>query len=94
MKGTIELLKKALRKCAETHHASFEEWTEEQQIGIMSDSVPVTADIQSICRAICGNTRMVETGWGCTTIYLDQCEPLEQVNEMMLMMSLPYGTEL
>ena len=93
---TVELLKKALRKCAEEHNVPSEEWSEDGQFGIKSESVPVVADVRSICTALCGNASAVETGWGYTNVYLDEAEYnfLPEANEVILRMALPAGTEL
>ena len=94
MEPTIELMKKALRSCADAHHVEYKEWTEEQQIGIHSESVPLVSDVRMICEAFCGNTRMVETGWGYTTLYLDDVIFLPEVDETSLRLALPIGTQL
>ena len=98
MKGTIQLAVEALRKCAEAHHARFEDYTvtedESPQVAIMSDTVPTVADARSICRAIFGTHDIAEVSCGFITVYLDEREPLEEVDETMLRTALPYGTEL
>ena len=96
MKGTIQLAVKALRKCAEAHRSQFYDYSgqEDQQVCIQGESVPIVADVRSICQAVFGRDDIVEVGWGFTTVYLDQCLPLEEVDETTLRMALPYGTEL
>lgn len=96
MKPTIDLLRKALKKCAEAHKVQCEDWPEDGQLGIKSESVPVVADVKSICRAFCGEANVTETAWGYVTVHLDDAEYafLPEVDETLLKMSLPYGTEL
>lgn len=94
MKPSIELLKKALKACADAHHVDFEQWTEDEQIGIRSEDVPVVADIRIICRAFCGEANIVETGWGYTTIYLDEAVFLPEVDMQSLSLALPHGTTI
>lgn len=94
MKPTIDLLKKALRECAKAHRAGFSDRTEDEQIGIASESVPTVNDIRMICESFYGHSRMIETGWGYTTVYLDCDEMLDELDETKLRMALPNGTVL
>lgn len=94
MEPTIELLKKALRICADAHHVEYKEWTADSQIGIHSESIPVVSDVRMICEAFCGNTRMMETDWGYITIYLEDVVILPGVDETSLRLALPFGAEL
>ena len=87
-------MKNALRSCADAHHVEIKEWPADNQIGLHSESVPVISDVRMICEALCGNTRMIETGWGYTTVYLDDVVFLPEVDESCLRLALPFGTEL
>ncbi len=95
MKATLANLKKALGACANAHKVEFSDWSKEDlQIGIKSETVPVVADIQMICKAFFGKTSMVETGWGYTTVYLDEAEMLPEVDALRLRLALPHGTRI
>ena len=93
MKPSNELLKKALAACAEAHHSDFCDWSEEElHVAIHSETVPVIADVRMICEAFYGKASMVEADWGYTTVYLDEAPFLDEVNEELLHLALPYGT--
>ena len=95
MNPSVETLIKALKACAEAHGAEFCDWSEEEcQVAIKSDSVPAVNDVRMICEAFYGNSSMVETGWGYTTVYLDEESFLEKVNETLLSLALPKNTRL
>ena len=47
-----------------------------------------------ICESFYGHSRMIETGWGYTTVYLDCDEMLDELDESKLRMALPNGTVL
>ena len=94
MEANMNLLKNALRSCADAHHVEIKEWPADNQVGLHSESVPVISDVRMICEALCGNTRMIETGWGYTTVYLDDVVFLPEVDESCLRLALPFGTEL
>lgn len=95
MKPTLENLKKALMACAQAHNAEYCDWSEEEcQVALKSDSVPAVNDVRMICEAFYGHSRMVETGWGYTTVYLDEEPFLEKADETLLPLSLPKNVRL
>lgn len=95
MKPSLDLLKKALKACAKAHGAEFKDWSrDDNQLGIKSESVPVVADVRSICQALYGHCAMIEVGWGYTVVFLDEAKFLDEADENLLRMSLPSGTEL
>ncbi len=93
-KPSLELLKKALEACADAHHVELHFWSEEQQLGIHSESVPVVSDVRMICSALFGDSRMVETGWGYTTVFLEEAAFLPEADKALLLMALPHGISL
>ena len=92
MKEFIEKLKKAVRECAKAHGVEFCDWSEESQLAVKSESVPVLADMQMICDAFFGSHRCIEVGWGYTNIIYDETTPLPEIDESLLKMALPDGT--
>ncbi len=95
MKPSVDYLIKALKACAEAHGAEFCDWSEEEcQVALKADSVPALNDVKIICEAFYGLSSMVETGWGYTTVYLDEESFLEKVDETLLSLALPKNTRL
>lgn len=95
MKANTETLIKALKACADAHRTEFCDWsTYDSQVAIKSESVPAVSDVRSICEAFFGTTSVVETGWGYTTVYLDETPFLPEVDEETLRLALPSGTTL
>ena len=83
----------ALRATAKAHKVKFEDWADEGQVGIKSESIPVVSDVMSILRAFLKpDYTLPDVGWGFTTIYLyGQDAYLDEVDEMTLTMALPYN---
>lgn len=94
MKEFLEILKNAVRECADAHSVEFCDWSEESQLAVKSESVPVVADMMTICEAFFGSHQCIEIGWGYTTIMYDEATPLPEINEELLMMALPAGTKI
>ena len=95
MKATVESLKKALKACAEAHGAEFCDWSEDDcQVALKTESVPALNDVKMICEAFYGRSTMVETGWGYTTIYLDEETFLDEVDGTLLSLALPKNVRL
>lgn len=93
MKANLTNLRKALKASAKAHNAHFRNWSSEGQLGIDKETVPVISDVKMICQAFFGHSGMVETGWGYTTVWLN--EPyLTEVDEATLQFALPYGTKI
>ena len=94
---------KALKACAKAHNANFADWTDEGQIGIEKECIPVFSDVQSILRAFYKpQYTLPEMGWGYVTAYIygeEWCNDdgsvettfLPVVDEMTLGMALPFG---
>lgn len=85
---------KALEKCAEAHHVHRA--SDKTSVTLMSATVPVLADVGLISIAFFGTRAPVHSDgfWGYTTISLDECPFLDEVNEEYLKMALPYGTKV
>lgn len=89
---------KALELCAEAHGVKF--WQEgvaegfEPQAGFLADSVPLYADVRSICEAFYGSTSMIDhsSSWGTITVYLDSMRVMHEIDLGKLGSALPYGT--
>jgi hypothetical protein len=95
MKPSISKLKKALKACAEAHRADFCDWEKiEGALAVSSDNVPTVCDVRSICEAFFGDTRMVSSGYGFTTVNLKAKPFLPEVNKALLSLALPYGTKI
>ena len=94
MKANTTNLKKALKACAAAHNVKFCDWSDEGQLGLTSDNVPVVADVRMICEAFYGTSCMVDTDWGCTTVWKDNVVMQSDVDELLLSLALPYGTKL
>ena len=97
IKPCIENILIALEACAKAHNSDFENWIDEGQVGIKSETIPTYADVKSIVRAFYNDEYAdeVEIGWGYITVYLyDEVAFREEVDEMTLMMALPYGIKL
>ena len=91
MKANVENLKKALQLCAEAHKVEFCDWSDEGQLALKSEDVPVLSDVKMIAEAFYGygNTD-VETDWGYTTLWIHS-DFLEEVDEDVLSLALPNG---
>jgi hypothetical protein len=95
MKPNTENLKKALKACAEAHCTEFFDWSEgECQVALKKESVPVLSDVKMICEAFYGRSSMVETGWGYTTVYLDEGSFLDKVDGTLISLALPKNVRL
>ena len=90
MKTILERFKRALKACAEAHGAEFCDWSEDDcQVALKTESVPALNDVKMICEAFYSRSTMVETGWGYTTIYLDEGTFLDEVDGTLLSLALP-----
>lgn len=96
IKSCEENLIKALKACADAHNAEFEDWREEGQIGIHKESVPVLADVRSILSAFYpAEYALPDYGYGYITAYLYGDEAYRpKVDELTLLMALPFGVEI
>lgn len=93
--NTEQLFIEAMKACAEAHRCGFEDLrADDYQVALYSETVPTVADVQTICRAVFGNSSMVDPGWGFTTVYLDEAPFLEKPDMELLHTALPYGTVL
>ncbi len=93
MKANKTNLKKALKVCAKAHKIHFLDWGNEGQYGLQSQTVPVIADVQTICKAFYGHSEMVESAYGYTIVWLGS-EFLPEVDEQTLRFALPSDTKL
>lgn len=100
----VENVITALRATAKAHNAEFEDWTDEGQVGIAKECVPVFADVQSIlCAFYKPEYTLPDMGYGYITAYIygDECynddtedyeNPfLDEVDVETLALALPYG---
>lgn len=96
IKSCEENLIKSLKACAEAHNAEFEDWREEGQVGIHKESVPVLADVRAILSAFYpAEYALPDYGYGYITAYLYGDEAYRpKVDEMTLLMALPFGVEI
>ena len=95
MKANLTNLRKALKACAKAHKVQFCNWVKDGQLGLKSESVPVVSDVRMISEAFFGTTipSAVEPAHGYTTVWLCY-DFLLEVNEDLLKLALPYGTQL
>ena len=95
----------ALKECAKAHNANFEDWTDEGQVGIDKECVPVLADVESILKSFYKEEYAeAESGWGYVTAFIYDTyyaesgeieNPfLDKVDENLLMSALPYGLKV
>ena len=94
MKASIKKIAKALEMCAKAHHTDWEYYPEEWQFCIKAITVPVVADIRTICEAFYGNSQMVEVepSFGWTNVYIDEEPFLSDVRTKILELALPAGS--
>lgn len=86
----------ALKKCAEAHHVECEMYSDDEMT-FMAASVPLMADLRMIAEAFFGRTMCVvdpDYGWGYTSFALGLWPMRKHIDEELLNMALPYGTEL
>lgn len=98
MKATLENLRKALKASAQAHNAEYQDWEDEGQIGIRSETPATVNDIRMILEAFYGSAgvRLCDVGYGYTTVYIYDFmeDPGRNVNEGLLGLALPHGTKL
>lgn len=89
---------KALKLCAQAH--GFEGFVsrEDSQFYILACNIPTAADIQSIVTGFTGSKDAVEADFnhGWITVFLNECQilPKEEIDWIVIEMSLPYGTRI
>lgn len=88
MKANLENLKEAMRRCATAHNANFCDWSDEDQLAIDKENVPVCADVRTICEAFFGTFSPIDSDWGYTTVWLT-VPFLREVNVPLLNSALP-----
>lgn len=97
MKATIKNLKKALKACAKAHNCEFEDYSDEGQFLVCSETPATICDVRMILDSFYGSHDAAEnSGWGSITIWLDESMDNNgrEVDEVTLAMALPYGTKL
>lgn len=94
--NTIEILVKALRKCAEAHKVEFldNRMDDYNSVAIKSVTVPVVADVRTIVSACGGSMDDINTDWGMTEVDFDFIPMDYPVNMEYLKTALPVGTEI
>lgn len=91
MKGTLNLLKKALQLCAKAHKVEFCDWSEDEQLAIKSEEVPVVNDMRMILDAFYGYRNYdLAVEWGYCNAFIHE-DFLDKVNVYSLNMALPSG---
>lgn len=98
MKANLRNLKKALRACANAHGVEFKWWRNDGQITLKSQDIPVLSDVRMIVEAFYGRQNVdgiVESGYGYTTVWIYAgMDSNGEVDEQLLSLALPYGTEI
>jgi len=97
MKATIKNLKKALKACAKAHNCEFEDYSDEGQFLVCSETPATICDVRMILDSFYGSHDAAEnSGWGSITIWLDESMDNNgrEVDMTTLAMALPYGTKL
>lgn len=92
MKPSKQNLITAVKLCANAHERNFEDWSEDDQVAVQGDSVPIVSDMRMICEAFYGNRSFFECDWGYTTIWIDDSSFSEKVDMSKLIMALPVTT--
>ncbi len=77
-----------MKKCAEAHKANFFDYSQDGQLCIDGDSVPLVADVRLIASAFFGAAD-VDSEWGFTTLWIHEFK--KDVTMEQLRMALPYG---
>lgn len=95
-----ESLVYCLQKCAEAHNVEFGDYRDgdgDDQVALMSLSVPLLSDVRSIVKAFSFNGEEAiepDNGWGTITIYLDDIDykqSLSPQDVQQIEMALPAG---
>lgn len=86
-------IKRAIARCAEAHHCEYTDMGKE--VLVKGDSPALICDLKLIARAFFGRETPVwiETTWRFTTVVLIY-DFLDEVDEDLLRLALPYGTEI
>lgn len=94
----MKKLIKALKLCAQAHGFQGFVSREDSQFYILACNIPTAADIQSIVTGFTGSNDAVEADFnhGWITVFLNECQvlPKEEIDWMVIEMSLPYGTRI
>ena len=89
----MERLIESLLACANAHGYNSEYVSEYNQVVVFGIGVPLLSDLRDIVMAFygigCGDCVDADDSWGTTTIYLDEYEFLDEVDEDRLKMALP-----
>ena len=86
----------ALQKCADAHHVECVMYSEDEMT-FMAVSVPLLADLRMIAEAFFGKTMCVvdpDHSWGYTAFALGFWPMRKEVDEELLKLALPYGTDI
>ena len=97
MKANIQNLKKVLGICAKAHNCDFDDYSDEGQLLVGSETPATICDVHMILDAFFGHHNAAEnSGWGSITIWLDSSMDgsCRDVDMTTLALALPYGTQL
>lgn len=97
MKANIENLKKALKACAKAHNCDFDDYSDEGQLLVGSETPATICDVHLILDAFYGNHKAAENnGWGSVTVWLSprMNSSRKDVDMTTLALALPHGTKL
>lgn len=92
MEANVENLVKAMKLCAEAHHCTCIHDDDFEQIALITQSVPLHADISTIAKAFLQDTDgivVLENGY--TSLYYAEDNFLDEVDTETLAMGLPTG---
>lgn len=90
----------ALIKCAKAHKVKwklYDDDPDDVQFAVMSTKMPLVADLQMIAEAFFGHSSgivHVDNSWGYADVLLDYFPMLDEPNDDLLKMALPYGTSI
>ena len=95
MKANINNLKQVLQLCAKAHNCEFNDWSEEGQFSLSSDTPATLCDVINIVDGFHG-CHDTDVCYGHVVIYLysdmDTDKPV--VDMELIKLALPYGTDL
>jgi len=99
MKANIATLKRVLKKCAKAHNCDFEDYSDEGQLLVCSETPATICDVHLILDGFYGNHKAAEhNGWGSVAVWLDESmdsgRTLTKFDMKTVRMALPYGTKL
>ena len=99
MKANIKTLKRVLEKVAKAHNCDFEDYSDEGQLLVCSETPATICDVHLVLDGFFGNHKAAEhSGWGSVTIWLDESmdsnRTISAIDRRTIRMALPSGTRL